>query len=146
MKILLSVLFYVFMAGTTATVGTGLENKTPEKDSEIKPVENATNKLHKPAAIKTDVKHGFKAFGVKGSGNKLVATWAAESAQIAHFLLEYSVDGKLFQPVVQINYSGTAAYKYNGANEAKLGYYRVASIKKEGTTEYSALKKMRTAR
>lgn len=144
MKILLSFLFYALMAGTTATVGTNLKEETPKVKTEIKPVAPVTGNTHKPVVIKADVKHGFKAFGAKALGSNLVVTWAAESSQIAHFLLEYSVDGKLFQLLAQISYTGTAAHKYKG--EAKVGYYRVGSVKKDGNIEYSAIKKMRIAR
>ncbi len=148
MKTLLSILFYVFMAGTTATVGKDLGNPVAEKNKTIKPVEDNPANISNAstAAPVTEIKHGFKAFGVRQAGNNLVATWAAQSPQINSFILQYSTDGKLFQPVAQISYTGAVAYKYTGTNGAKPGYYRIESIKTGGFIEHSQIKKMRTPR
>ncbi len=149
MKILLSIIFYAFMAGTTATVGTDIIDVTPEgspaavsnssegKESAVKPATQSLLIKEKPVT--------FNAFGVRKGADGAVITWAA--AQQAAFLVQKSIDGKTFTTVASFQPTGEVAHKFCDTNNASaLGYYRVQAVSAGGAAAYSAHKKVRTAR
>ncbi|HZH96025.1 MAG TPA: hypothetical protein VEY06_09075 [Flavisolibacter sp.] len=125
MKILLSILFYCTMAGTTATVGSHIDD----------------------FAVNTNESSGvFKAFGVAQKGKTVAVTWAAAADDITHFIVERSADGQCFKPVITMNYNNANAFKYiDGQTPPSLVHYRIAAVKKAGLVEYSKTKKLRGA-
>lgn len=147
MKILLSFLFYVIMAGTTASVGADLKATTPA----VKVPEAAKKEL---TPAKPDCTEGvspktssFKALGVRHTKAGALITWAAAPATVSTFIVEGSADGKRFSHVATIGATDAVAYKFcDEANHATSGYYRIAALKINGCNEYSASKKIRVQR
>jgi hypothetical protein len=147
MKILFSFLFYVIMAGTTASVGADLKVPAPVVTApaaikrEVTPAKpDCTEDMPKGAS-------SFKALGVRQSKAGAVITWAVTPSTVSTFIVENSNDGKNFSQVATVTPTDASAYKFcDASNATTSGYYRITALKTNGCNEYSAAKKIRLPR
>jgi len=151
MKTLLSLLFYIFMAGTTATVGTGLGDALPNGAAATllknSGVESRSVKEAAPSLKIVKEPITFKAFGARNGSEGAVITWASSPAPEASFLVEKSSDGKTFTTVASIQPSAEEAHKFcDVTNTSGAGFYRVQAIAAGSEPVYSAQRKVKAAR
>ena len=82
-------------------------------------------------------------FSGKLENESVLLTWATASELNFHkFVIEHSINGQSFQPVGEVSGSGFDTYEKNtysftAAAPASRNYYRLKSIDKDGSFEYS---------
>lgn len=87
----------------------------------------------------------FSSFRVHRQGKAGVSlSWTVSTPDIVQFVVERSYDGEFFETANQVNFNGSAAYKYhdNGIYPGLI-YYRIMAVKSDGTTECSPVDMVR---
>jgi len=86
----------------------------------------------------------FSQFRIHRMANDVALTWAVATTDVSGFVIERSYDGDMYEPVTQVACNGNSVHKYRDS-EVYPGYihYRIAAIKTNGSTEYSAIATVR---
>ncbi len=86
-------------------------------------------------------------FRAHRQGNAVAMTWGTSSADIVEFVVERSDDGEFFNTIGNMASNGVGKQNFKD-NTVFPGVirYRIAAVKSDGSTEYSAVETVRIVR
>ena len=102
-------------------------------------------KLNEQPSAKQSPQSCFNYFRVHRQGKAGVAlTWSVSAPDVVSFVVERSYDGEFFENASNVNFNGSAAYKFNDEGVFPgVTYYRITAVKSNATTECSTVESIR---